>query len=169
MLYQTNQESGLTRRVFLALAVGAARVFAQRPRLEPLDEAGFQKLLASQRGKVALVDFWATWCVPCRAEMPQLVALESRYRARGLSFLTVSCDEPEQEGGAADFLAKVRAPLPAYIKRPKDDDKFINAIDPKWSGQLPALFLYGRQGRKLRAFYGETSAAQIEAALRSAF
>ena len=54
----------------------------------------------------------------------------------------------------------------AYIKRARNDEDFINAIDRKWTGALPALFLYDRQGRKAASFIGETEASEIEAALR---
>lgn len=156
----------MTRRLVLLLGAALAAALAQPAGLIPLDEAGFQKLIASGKGRVLLVDFWATYCVPCRAEMPQLVALEGRYRSRGLKLIAISADEPEQEAGALEFLRKQRAPLPGYIKRPRDDDQFINAIDPKWSGQLPALFLYDRQGAKVKSFFGETDLAALEAALR---
>lgn len=156
----------MTRRLFLAYGAIAAAALAQTARLAPLDEAAFQKLTASHKGSVVLLDFWATWCEPCRAEMPQLAALEGRYRARGFKLVTISCDEPEQEAGALEFLKKQRAPLPAYIKRAKDDDKFINSIDAKWSGELPALFLYDREGRKVKSFFGETDMAVLEATLR---
>jgi len=155
----------VTRRLFLLAAAGAAGC-VRLARLAPVDENGYRKLIASLRGQVALVDFWATWCEPCRAEMPALVALGSKYSARGLRFVTVSCDEREQEAGALEFLKRHGAPAAAYIKRPQDDDKLIDAIDPKWSGQLPALFLYDRQGRMARAFFGETAAAEVEAAVR---
>lgn len=155
----------MNRRLFLLAAAGAA-VRAQPARLIPVDEEGYRKLLASLKGQVALIDFWATWCAPCRAEMPALVGLSGKYVARGFRLVTISCDEPEQEAGALAFLRERRAPSPAYIKRPKDDDRFINSVDPKWSGELPALFLFDRQGRKARAFFGESSAAEIEAALR---
>lgn len=156
----------MTRRLFLVYGAVAAAALAQTARLAPLDEAAFQKLAASHKGSVVLLDFWATWCEPCRAELPQLVALEGRYRARGFKLIAISCDEPEQEAGALEFLKKQRAPLPAYIKRAKDDDKFINSIDPKWSGELPALFLYDREGRKVKSFFGETDMAALEATLK---
>ncbi len=155
----------MRRREFLTLAAGAP-LAPQRPALQPVDEQGIRKLIAGFKGKVLLLDFWATWCVPCRTEMPQLVALAGRYRAKGLSFVTISCDEPEQEKGAVEFLARTRVPFPAYIKRAKSDDAFINWMDPKWSGALPALFLYDRQNRRISTFIGETETSTVEAAIR---
>lgn len=134
--------------------------------LAPVDEAGFRKLVAAHKGKVLIVDFWATWCQPCRKEMPQLLKLTAAHRARGLELVTISADEPETEKGAVEFLRKIGVSWPAYIKRPADDDKFINAIDPKWSGALPALFVYDRQGRNATSFIGETDMAALEAVLK---
>jgi hypothetical protein len=57
-------------------------------------------------------------------------------------------------------------PPPAYIKRVKNDDKFIESVDAQWSGALPALFLYDRQGRKVKSYIGETDMAALEAAIR---
>jgi thiol-disulfide isomerase/thioredoxin len=133
----------------------------------PVDEAGYQKLVQSQKGSVVVIDFWATYCKPCRAEMPQLVKLEAKLHAKGMRVVTVSADEPEAMAAAKKFLAEAgAAALPAYVKRPKDDDKFIDAIDPKWQGALPALFIYDRGGKKVRSFIGETAIADIEAALQ---
>ena len=55
--------------MLLALVLSTASFGA----LAPVDEAGFQKLVESRKGKVVLYEFWATWCAPCRAEMPQLL------------------------------------------------------------------------------------------------
>lgn len=145
-----------------ALLLVAAALAA--PALGPLDEAGYQRLLASSKSQVLLVDFWATWCIPCREEMPRLAALAAR--SRGLKLVTISCDEPEQEAGASAFLAKAGVAPPHYIKRVNDDDRFINSVDAKWSGALPALFLYDRQGRLVKSYVGETDLAALEAALR---
>jgi thiol-disulfide isomerase/thioredoxin len=155
------------RRGILAcvLAAAAGLVAAQQP-LAPMDESAYRRLIAAGKGRVILVDFWATWCDPCRAEMPHLAGLAARYRARGFDLVTVSCDEPEQEAGAAGFLEKNGAPLPRYIKRATSDEKFINSVDPHWSGALPALFLYDRQGRLVKSFIGATEMTALEAALR---
>lgn len=146
------------------LACTALVVSAQSP-LTPVDETGYRKLLAGNKGKVVLVDFWATYCVPCRAETPRLVALAAKLKARGFQLVTVSADEPEQAATATRFLAEMHVPGPTYIRRAKDDDKFINFVDPKWSGALPALFLYDKSGNKVKSFVGESPISAIEAAI----
>ncbi len=139
-------------------------LFAAGP-IIPVDEAGFQKLVASHKGKVVVYDFWATWCAPCRVELPLLVKLETKLRAQGVEVITISADEPEQKAAAEKFIQKFGVPGPAYLRQAASDDHFINAIDPKWSGALPALFIYDKSGHKARSFIGETDMAALEAAI----
>lgn len=151
----------------IAAACGSAIATAQpQQAFKPIDEATYPRMISGYKGKVLLVDFWATWCVPCRAELPLLVKLQAKWKAKGLEIVTVSADEPETVAAAAKFLKDTGAAnLPAYIKRPKDDDKFISMLDAKWQGALPALFLYDKTGRKSEVFFGETPIAKIEASL----
>jgi len=152
------------RRALLLLALIAFAAAAAE--LKPVDEAGYAKVVAGAKGKVLLVNFWATYCVPCRKEMPQLVAMESRLRSQGFQLITVTADEPEQAKDASAFLDKAKVPAPTYIKKAKDDDKFIGSVDSKWSGALPASFLYDRTGKKVRSFFGEVSLPELEAAIK---
>ena len=147
------------------LALLAASIGAQQ-KLSPVDEAGYRAILKSNTGTVLLVDFWATWCAPCRQEMPLLSRLESRLKDKLFRLVTISADEPEQEPAAVEFLKKSGVTGAAYLRRAKDDDKFINSVDAKWSGALPALFLYDRQGTLVKSFVGETELSVIEAAIR---
>jgi thiol-disulfide isomerase/thioredoxin len=147
------------------LLIGLWSAFAAAPRLDPVDEAGFPKLMAAQRGKVVLVDFWATWCAPCREELPKLATLEAKLRARGFVLITVSVDEPEQDGAAYAFLIKSGVRLPAWRRQADSDRNFINFIDPNWSGALPALFLYDRTGAKAQSFIGEIGTDEVAQAV----
>jgi thiol-disulfide isomerase/thioredoxin len=149
----------------VAISFALKAKLAAADSLSPIDEAGFRRLVSAHRGRILLVDFWATWCAPCREEMPKLVALHSRY-AKETDFITISCDEPEAASQAASFVASKDTPMPRYIRRASDDDQFINAVDPKWSGALPALFLFDRSGRQVKSFIGETDMTQLEAALK---
>jgi thiol-disulfide isomerase/thioredoxin len=131
-----------------------------------LDETGYRNALASRKGTVVLVNFWATWCAPCREELPKLPALEAKFRPSGFNLVLISADEAEQAADARKFLLSKHVTLPSYRKQAVNDEKFINSIDPKWSGALPAMFLYDRSGKRVQSFFGETEMPVIEAAIK---
>ncbi|MDP8981967.1 MAG: TlpA family protein disulfide reductase [Acidobacteriota bacterium] len=149
----------MRRALLVAIACASALLAFS---LTNVDEAGFQKLVQAHRGKVILYDFWATWCDSCRAELPQLVKLETRLRSRGFELVTISADEPEAVADAEKLLRRFAVAGLAYRRQAKNDDRFINAIDPEWSGALPAGFLYDRKGRRVRSFIGETDMKVFE-------
>jgi thiol-disulfide isomerase/thioredoxin len=152
------------RPIAFVAAVFACTLAAQ-PKLTPVNEAGYRQLVAAHKGRVLLVNFWATWCKPCRAEMPDLVKLAERLQAKGLDMVSISADEPEQEPEARKFMAATKVPGPLFIKNAADDDKFHAAIDAKWMGELPALILYDRNGKKVQALLGEKPVKDLEAAI----
>ncbi len=152
------------KRLLLLTAVCAG--LAAAADLKPLDESGYASLVASAKGKVLVVNFWATWCAPCRKEMPELVALAARYRSKGLEFATVAIDEESDRPAVIEFLDKAKVPPPAFIKNFRDDDKFISMVDSRWSGGLPFTVVYDRAGRKAHVFPGEVNIQELEAALR---
>ena len=149
----------------LAIAVSAGLILAQS-KLTPLDQNAYAKMIATHKGKIVLVDFWATWCVPCRAEMPKLVKLSQKLGPRGVDFVTVSADEAGKIPDAFKVLMQNAVAPPFYVKQAEDDDKYYNSVDPKWSGEIPAMFIYDRSGRRVRSFLGETPAATVEAAIQ---
>lgn len=131
-----------------------------------MDESGYSRFVASAKGKVLVVNFWATWCAPCRKEMPELVALVAKYRAKGLEFATVAIDEESDRKAVAEFLDKAKVPPPTFIKNFRNDEKFISLVDSRWSGGLPFTVVYDRTGRKAHVFPGEVNLKELEAALQ---
>ncbi len=153
-------------RLFLLLPLAGILLAAPPAKLSSVDEAGYLKQVTARKGRVLLVNFWATWCEPCRKEMPELARMQTALRARGFELVTISADEPEDEKAAVAFLVKAGIPDPAYLKRVKNDDRFINSIDAKWSGALPALVLYDRTGKKVKTWVGESDLKAVEAEIR---
>jgi thiol-disulfide isomerase/thioredoxin len=142
----------------------AASQQAAPAKLTPLTVDAYNRLIASHKGRVVLVDFWATYCVPCRTEIPELVKLAAQLRPRGLDLIVVSADEPEQEPQARKFISG-KAPAPLYIKSADDNDKYVAAIHPRWEGELPANFVFDRTGKKVKVFIGEVPTKDIEAVI----
>jgi thiol-disulfide isomerase/thioredoxin len=134
--------------------------------LVPLDRNAYRGMVDAHRGKVILVDFWATWCDPCREELPKLVALEKRLDSRKFQLVTISADEPENQAAAGTLLDKEGVRPPHFIKHADDDQAFIDSVDKKWSGALPALFLYDASGTLAARFIGESDINEIETAVR---
>jgi len=128
-----------------------------------LDSAGLRELLAAQKGRVVLVNFWATWCVPCREEFPDLVRLQRDLAPRGLRVLGISTDFTGQTAAVESFLTSTKPNFDNYRKKSGDDQAFIETVDRVWGGELPFSVLYGRDGRKVRVFSGRHPYEQYRA------
>jgi len=126
-----------------------------------VDAAGLQAALASQKGKVVVLNFWATWCEPCREEFPDLVRFAKEQAAR-VSLVTVSLDDPaEADSSVRGFLDDMKAPGLRLIKAPGDPDAFINSVDPAWSGGLPATFVQRADGTRAHAVHDTVTYAKL--------
>ncbi len=131
-----------------------------------LNEDGWQRLRTEHRGRVLLVNFWATWCEPCREEFPALVELHRNYRQRGLSLVAISMDEPESVPAIRKFLTSEGADFGSYRHNFRDFAALIDSIDPRWGGAIPATFLYDRQGNLVGSWVGTRSYEEFDRAVR---
>ncbi|WP_449253515.1 TlpA family protein disulfide reductase [Brevundimonas naejangsanensis] len=114
--------------------------------------------LADFAGKVTVVNLWATWCAPCKIEMPTLAALADRYKARDdFAVVAVSMDLDKTADEARDFIAQ-NAPLDFYI-----DPKFQLAFEFPGKGAMPQTIVMDRQGRVRAVLTGEADWAGPEA------
>jgi thiol-disulfide isomerase/thioredoxin len=124
---------------------------AQGPALEIVDEKRFAEILAANRGKVVLVDFWATWCIECLELMPHTVRLHETLRDRGLAALLVSFDSPDDRQTVGEVLAGQKVNFQSYISQYGADAKSAEAFEIE-RATLPHLKLYDRQGVLRRVF-----------------
>ena len=136
------------------------------PPVTPASAARVLEEVGKPGARVVLVNVWATWCAPCREELPDLVRLGREYRGRGLRLVLVSADFDDAAPAARKFLAKQGVDFPTFIKN-GDDMEFINAMDPAWTGALPATFLYDGTGRRLRFWEGRQTYRTLERAARA--
>jgi thiol-disulfide isomerase/thioredoxin len=129
-----------------------------------VDAKGLADRIAREKGRVVLVNFWATWCVPCREEFPDLARLDKAYGGRGLRVLGVSTDFDRETAAVKKFLAELKPGFPNYRKKSGgDDEQFIDAVDKSWGGELPFTVLYARDGKKARVLSGKHAYGEYEA------
>jgi thiol-disulfide isomerase/thioredoxin len=132
-----------------------------------VDAAGLRQTLAQQKGRVVLLNFWATWCVPCREEFPELSKLQKRHEAAGLRLIGVSTDFAKERPAVRKFLVEQRPSFPNYRKKSGGDDQnFIEAVDSSWGGELPYSVLYDRSGKKVRVYSGSLPLEAAEKEIR---
>ncbi len=123
-------------------------------------------LLTQQRQLPLLVNFWATFCDPCRDEFPDLVKIDKEYRPQSLEFVTVSLDDvSELKTGVPKFLDAMKATMPAYLLDAIDPEPAINLVDPRWRGDLPATFLYNEKGEVVYKHIGRVNTAELREAI----
>ena len=144
----------------------SAKPVAETITVKDLDHAGLSAVLKRENARPLLVNFWATWCDPCREEFPDLVKLDRQFRPQGLDMIAVSLDDlAEIKTEVPKFLRQMRATMPAYLLDVSDPDQIISVIDPKWSGALPATFLYDAQGKVVFKHFGRIKPREVRAAI----
>lgn len=118
--------------------------------------------LESLQGRVVLLDFWATWCAPCRKSMPELQSLHAEYAAQGLTVLGVSIDE-KADAKVRKYVAAQKYTYPMAIDAAKD---------PAWQAyrvkSVPAAFLLDAEGRIVAQWTGRSPvASEVEAQVKA--
>src|SRR5690348_4886939 len=164
--------NGLVLLCFLAgaSALGAPQTAKKAAPRDPelIDAQGYQKLVQQYRGKPLVVNFWATYCEPCRDEYPMLNELAKQYAPQGLKLIGVTLDQDGDLILMRRFIARYKPIFPNYRKKPEEaEDAFRMAVLPGWNGSLPITIFYGKDGRQVENFLGEKNREAYEGAIRS--
>lgn len=129
-----------------------------------IDEVRLKKLL-QPNGKPLLVNFWATWCDPCREEFPELVKIDTEYKGR-IDFITITLDDAADiKGPVPKFLADMKARMPSYLLVTSDESAAISSIAKDWSGGLPFTVLYNDKGEMAYFRQGKVQADVLRSEL----
>ena len=140
----------------------AAITWATEPvSLDTINLAGIAPMIHNNTPKLRLINLWATWCVPCVEEFPELVTLNRMYRDRGFELVSISTDDSAAKSKALKFLEKQQSSSPNYIYTGDDKYKLMEAIDPKWQGALPYSLLVEPGGKIVYAHQGAIDAEEL--------
>ncbi|MCG3146991.1 MAG: Thiol-disulfide oxidoreductase ResA [Verrucomicrobiae bacterium] len=153
-------------RNFALIALAGLLIGCGKPVVTPATSTDVLNAVRAGGAKVVLVNFWASWCGPCREEFPDLVRLQNNYAERGLRVVYVSWDDTAEE--AAKFLAREGVKSPSFLKASQQSDQdFMNAFEPKLSGALPTTLIYDGTG-KLHSFWeGIATYAEFEKKIKT--
>ena len=128
---------------------------AQMPSLVSATHSEIQNAIEQNDARVTVVNFWATWCVPCIEEFPDFVELGREMESEGVEVVFVSTDFPDEKAAAQEFLAEQGVSEVSYLKEGKTTP-FVNAFHEKWSGAVPATFIYDSKGSIVDFWEGKT-------------
>jgi thiol-disulfide isomerase/thioredoxin len=132
-----------------------------------LDLEGYRQMIAKFKGKPLVVNFWATWCEPCREEYPMLVELAKQYASQGVAVVGMDMDDDADMNLVRRFLARNQPGFPNFRQKPGIDlDAFYPGINPEWRGTMPETVFYGRDGQIVGSFAGTRPRPVFEQAFR---
>lgn len=140
----------------LTLAAQSTPAPGQIPALELGDLKGTPQSLSALRGRIVVVNFWATWCVPCKEEMPLLSAIAADYATRGVAVIGANTDGPETAGNIPKFLRRTRVGFPVWLGATTDDMQRFGV-----GTALPATAFVDRDGTVIFRILGPVTAAEV--------
>jgi thiol-disulfide isomerase/thioredoxin len=121
-----------------------------------------EKMIADSRSPM-IINFWATYCLPCIAEMPAFEKLAAKYKDKGVKLVFVSLDMQDDYPAKVDsFIAKRKIQNTTVWLDETNADYFCPKVDPKWSGAIPATLFINKQKNYRRFFEKEFSEEELE-------
>jgi thiol-disulfide isomerase/thioredoxin len=156
---------------FLVLWIGGVALsqsaVAQQPELVTADHTEILNVIKQNDATVTVVNFWATWCVPCIEEFPAFMKLDRTLDERGVEVIFVSTDFPDEKDAAREFLAEQGLSETSYLKEGKTTP-FVNAFHEDWTGAIPATFIYDAEGTLIEFWEGKTDFESLKSRVESA-
>ena len=151
------------------LLIGAGVAAWQFSRMDVSDRGLVREATAKQildhvqdlKAPLVLVNFWASWCEPCKLEFPHILKLRKTFADKGLQVVFVSVDDPSDLSAAEKFLRENQVDFKTFYKG-KQSLKFVSEIYPNWSGAVPTTVLIGPGGKIVDAWEGDTSGEEFQ-------
>ncbi len=133
------EQEAETQKIQDALAIGT-----RFPDFNEKDLTGKPLSIANYKGKVVLLDFWATWCGPCRAEVPNVVAVYNKYHSKGFEIIGISLDRQPDKAKLESYTKENKMPWPQFF----DGQFWNNKLSTKYGVRsIPATYLLDGEGK----------------------
>ena len=127
----------------------------------------YKALLDNSKGKVILVNFWATWCPPCVKEFPELVKLYNDYKDKEFVLMFISLDDKsEYDSKLLPFLKKQGVDFTSYFGNFSNPETIMNYVDKSWQGEIPYTGIYDKDGKLVKSLLGNKTYEQFETEIK---
>jgi len=122
--------------------------------VEQIDKTKLERLIKNRKGKVLLLNVWASWCMPCKKEFPDLVKLAEKYKNSKVEIVGLSVDDKDDlQTEVIPFLQKNNANFKIYIQNFKNIEELISFF-PKWEGAIPLTVIFDKNGKEKKFIIG---------------
>jgi thiol-disulfide isomerase/thioredoxin len=120
-------------------------------------------LITGFKGKALLINFWATWCPPCKKEMPDLVKLYKNYKDKDFELILISVDDKaDRDVELVKQLDLYKIDFTVYFVALKKPEDIMTYIDDNWGGEIPKSYIYNIEGKKVNVLTGSHSYETFE-------
>ncbi|MFN4110908.1 MAG: TlpA family protein disulfide reductase [Ignavibacteria bacterium] len=155
--------------ILLILLISLSTLAAQNPKkisVEDMDKTKLQKLIKNRKGKVLLLNIWASWCGPCKKEFPDLVKLADQYKKSKVEIVGLSVDDREDlQTDVIPFLEKNNVNFKIYLQNFKNIEELIE-IFPQWQGAIPLTVIFDSKGNQKKFIIGMRDFAFFDNAIQ---
>lgn len=117
-------------------------------------------LVDDRKGKVVVVNFWASWCPPCMREFPAIIKVYEQYHDKGLEMFAVSLNAPEDMADIEEFVRTTKPPFPIYLADAQDE-AFAQGVLEDWSGEMPMTLVFNTTGQRVLAHRSELTYEEL--------
>jgi len=147
--------------IAIVLGLGSVSAWSAPVSMEPMDAKNLKAKIESVAGpKLALVNLWASWCEPCKSEMPELVKLRRQRISQGLELYLVSGDSESDLKNASQVLAHAEVDFPTYHLK-EAPDEFMKTFVHGWPAIVPTTLLVQKNGKVEAHWYGRIKLPEL--------
>jgi peroxiredoxin len=120
------------------------------------------------KGKAVILNFWGTWCPPCRAEIPDMIELQKQYGGEKFTFVGVTINERKGVEAVKEYMTKTGMNYPVLMEGEETFGKYTEFVPEKMRGAVPTTFVINSAGEIIDVFVGMKDKASFEAAIKKA-
>ncbi len=121
-----------------------------------IDKDQLSSLISNRNGRVLFVNVWATWCIPCVEEFPELIKLNDNFKDKPVDFVSLNVNLlAEKDSLVVPFLQKNKSILDVYMASKDNVDALLDLLDKNWSGAVPVTFIFDKDGKRQVSIVGK--------------